>query len=176
MRKSTGCHRECSLCRCCHSNAQPCESVSRAGFTLIEMIMVIVVVSITLGIGVTGLARAQDRIRVDRAASVISDDIQSAFALVGRDRKPIRVVWDASNMRFMLMDRSGTNYFRIRPVGAESEYRLRASGVVVSDTAFEIFPPGLAKGALTITLTNGTATPRTLSVSRSGLVSISNQK
>ena len=149
---------------------------SRKGFTLIELMMVIVIAGLTLGIGVTGLANAQYRIRADRAAAVLSDDIQSAFALVGRDRKPVRVVWDASKTRFLLTDRSGTNLFRIRPLGLETEYKLSSSSIVVSDTAFEIYPPGLAESALTITITNGNAPPRTLVISRAGLVTISNQK
>lgn len=147
-----------------------------AGFTLIELMMVIVVVGLTLGIGVTGMASAQYRIRVDRAMAVLSDDIQSGFALVGRDRKPVLVVWDATNVRFLLTDRNAVNKFRIRPLGKDTEYKLTASSIVVSDTAFEIYPPGLAEGALSITITNGNAPPRTLNVSRTGLVSISNQK
>lgn len=147
----------------------------RGGFTLIELMMVIVVAGLTLAIGVTGMARAQYRIRVDRAIAALSDDFQSAFALVGRDRKPVRVVWDASNVRFMLMDR-GTNKFRIRPLGLDTEYKLTASSFVVSDTAFEIYPPGLAENSLTVTITNGNAPPRTLTISRTGLVTISNQK
>jgi prepilin-type N-terminal cleavage/methylation domain-containing protein len=146
---------------------------SRNGFTLIELMMVIVIAGLTLAIG---LARAQYRIRADRAAAVLSDDIQSAFALVGRDRKPVRVVWDASNTRFLLTDRGGTSRFRIRPLGLETEYKLTSSSIAVSDTAFEIYPPRLAESALTITITNGNATPRTLVISRAGLVTISNQK
>jgi prepilin-type N-terminal cleavage/methylation domain-containing protein len=146
------------------------------GFTLIELMMVIVVVGLTLAIGVTGLARAQYRIRVDRAVAALSDDFQSAFALVGRDRKPVRIVWDAAHVRFMLMDRGGVNMFRIRSLGLDTEYKLAASSFVVSDTAFEIYPPGLAENALSVTITNGNATPRTLAISRTGLVSISNQK
>ncbi|MES2179058.1 MAG: prepilin-type N-terminal cleavage/methylation domain-containing protein [Gemmatimonadota bacterium] len=149
---------------------------NRSGFTLLELMMVIVIAGLTLAIGVTGLARAQYRIRVDRAASVLSDDIQSAFALVGRDRKPVRVVWDASKTRFLLTDRAMTSIFRIRPMGLDTEYKLAASAFVVSDTAFEIYPPGLAENALTITITNGNAVPRTITISRAGLVSISNQK
>ena len=156
--------------------SQSRSNTRQKGFTLLELMMVIVIAGLTLAIGVTGLARAQYRIRVDRAASVLSDDIQSAFALVGRDRKPVRVVWDASKTRFLLTDRSGTNLFRIRPLGLETEYKLASSSFVVSDTAFEIYPPGLAESALTITITNGNAPPRTLTVSRAGLVSISNQK
>ena len=103
--------------------------------------------SLSLAIGVKGMAGAQDRIRVDRGASVLSDDIQSAFALVGRDRKPVRVVWDSSHVRFLLTDRPGTNVFRILTMGMDSEYKLKGSAFVVSDTAFEIFPPGLAESA-----------------------------
>lgn len=138
--------------------------------------MVIVIAGLTLAIGVTGMARAQYRIRADRAAAVLSDDIQSAFALVGRDRKPVRVVWDATHVRFLLTDRAGTNMFRVRPLGMDTEYKLAASAIVVSDTAFEIYPPGLAESALTIAITNGNAPTRTISISRAGLVSISNQK
>ena len=61
-------------------------------------------------------------------------------------------------------------------MGMETEYKLASSAFVVSDTAFEIYPPGLAEAALTIAITNGSAPTRTLTVSRAGLVSISNQK
>lgn len=149
---------------------------SKPGFSLIELIFVIVIVGLTLAIGVTGMASAQYRIRADRATSVLSNDIQSAFALVGRDRKPVIVRWDSSRVRFYLTDRTGTNMYRIRPLGVETEYKLTASAFTVSDTAFQIYPPGLAANSLTITVTNGNAPTRTLTVSRSGLVSISNQK
>lgn len=147
-----------------------------SGFTLIELMMVIVIAGLTLAIGVTGMARAQYRIRVDRAVAALSDDFQSAFALVGRDRKPVRIVWDAAHVRFLITDRGGVNMFRIRPLGMETEYKLAATSFVVSDTAFEIYPPGLAENGLTVTITNGNAPPRTIGISRTGLVSISNQK
>ena len=152
----------------------------RAGFTLLELMMVIVIASLCLAIGVTGIAGAQNRVRLDRAASVLSDDIQSAFALVGRDRKPVRVVYDASNVRFLLTDRGGTNIFRIRSLGMDSEYKMTGSTIIVSDTAFEIYPPGLAESALTITMKknvgNKDSVTRILTISRAGLVSVNNFK
>lgn len=152
----------------------------RAGFTLLELVMVMVIASLTLAIAVRGLAGAQNRIRLDRAAAVLSDDIQSAFALVGRDRKPVRVVYDATNVRFILTDRSGTNIFRIRTLGQDSEYKMTGSTIAVSDTAFEIYPPGLAESALTITLKKGVGSSdsvtRILTISRAGLVSVNNFK
>lgn len=142
--------------------------------------MVIVIAGICLGIAVTGIAGAQNRIRLDRAASVLSDDVQSAFALVGRDRKPVRVVYDASKVRFLLTDRGGTNIFRVRSLGMDSEYKMTGSTIIVSDTAFEIYPPGLAEAALTITMKknvgNKDSVTRIMTVSRAGLVSVSNFK
>ena len=153
---------------------------SRSGFTLLELMMVVVIAGLTLAIGVTGMAGAQNRVRLDRAASVLSDDIQSAFALVGRDRKPVRVVYDAANVRFILTDRTGTNIFRIQTLGQESEYKMTSSTIAVSDTAFEIYPPGLAASALTIRLRKGVGSrdsvTRILTVSRAGLVSVNNFK
>src|SRR5256885_262848 len=113
-----------------HQHIRPC-AARRRGFTLIELMMVIVIAGLTLLIGVKGLAGAQNRTRVDRAASVLSDDIQSAFALVGRDRKPVRIVYDASRVRFVLTDRSGTNVFRIRSMGQDTEYKMTASTIAV---------------------------------------------
>ena len=142
--------------------------------------MVVLIAGLTLAIGVTGMAGAQNRTRVDRAASVLSDDIQSAFALVGRDRKPVRIVWDASKVRFILTDRGGTNIFRVRSMGEDSEYKMTASTVTVSDTAFEIYPPGLAAAAMTIKLRKGVGSKdsvvRILTISRAGLVSVNNFK
>jgi hypothetical protein len=142
--------------------------------------MVIVIAGLTLAICVRGLAAAQNRTRVDRAASVLSDDFQSAFALVGRDRKPVRIVYDRAHVRFLLTDRTGTNIFRIRTLGEDSEYKMTSSTIVVSDTAFEIYPPGLAEAALTITLKKGVGSSdpvtRILTISRAGLASVNNFK
>ena len=153
---------------------------SRRGFTLIELMMVIVIAGLTLAIGVKGLVGAQNRIRLDRATAVLSDEFQSAFALVGRDRKPVRIVYDKSNVRFILTDRGGTNIFRIRVMGDDSEYKMTATTLTVSDTSFEIFPPGLAESADTVWLKKGVGSRdsvvRMLVISRAGLVTVSNVK
>ena len=58
-----------------------------------------------------------NQVRIDRAAQTLSYDLQMAFAIVGRNRKPVRISWDNSKVQFSITDRRNTTLFRTRPMG-----------------------------------------------------------
>jgi len=142
----------------------------RRGFTMIEMLLVVLIVAIMSSIALSNFTRLVDQARIDRAANTLSYDLQMAFALVGRNRKPVRITWDSTNVRFNITDRSDT-LFRTRPMGPTSEFKLRQGDFTVSKPVVEIYPPGLSNFPLTINIVNRSQ-KRTLLMSRGGLVQV----
>ena len=84
-----------------------------------------------------------------------------------RNRRPVRISWDASKLQLNVTDRAGTTTYRRTTLG--SAYGLKASNVTFSVSPLEIFPNGLAASSLVIALSaNGFVD--TVFVSRAGLV------
>ena len=145
-------------------------AAGRRGFTMIELLIVLSILGIMTTLAVISFTKVMDQSRVDRAATTLSSDLQLAFALVGRNRKPVRITWDSTNVRFNVTDRTDT-LFRTRPMGLTSEFKLRQTDFTVSRPTLEIYPPGLANDSLNIRIVNRD-TKRTISVARGGLVRV----
>ncbi len=148
---------------------------TRRGFTLIELLIVVGIMSIVLTMSMGRATRAISAWRVDAASRAISDELQSAFALVGRNRKPLVLSVDKTKMQLRLLSRSGADTFRLRALGSSSVYNLRSADLTVypatTPTTLEIYPPGLASDSLSITIKkDGTA--RRIRMLRGGLVQI----
>lgn len=143
----------------------------RRAFTLIELLIVLSILSTMTALGMVAFTRVVRQMRVDRAAQTLSYDMQMAFSIVGRNRKPVQIVWDAAKVQFAVTDRGNVTLFRTRPMGISSEYKLSASAFTVSRASVEIFPPGLAADTLNVRISDGN-TSRTISMSRGGLVRV----
>jgi prepilin-type N-terminal cleavage/methylation domain-containing protein len=148
---------------------------SRRGFSMVELLIVLAMMAtlVTLSMGRT--SRMITSWRVNRAAEAISIELQSAYALVGRNRKPLVLSVDKTKMQLRLTSRAGTDTFRLRALGPTSEYRLQSSNLTVypttTPTTIEIYPPGLASDSLSIIISkDGTA--RRIRMLRGGLVQI----
>ena len=112
--------------------------------------------------------------RVQRASQAFAEELQSAFALVGRNRKPIMIQMDASAMELRITDRSGTIYRR-RNFGPTSPYRLTAPDVTTSRSSVEVYPPGLAADSLSVVISRQGAYRR-IRMLRGGLVQVCSNK
>ena len=109
--------------------------------------------------------------RVSRAAQAYAEELQSAFAIVGRDRKPVRILLNMNTLEVSLTNRDSTVTYRKRQLGRTSEYKLQPANVSASSTSLMIFPPGLAADTLTVTFTrNGKY--RRVRLLRGGLVQV----
>src|SRR5205085_2037663 len=108
--------------------------------------------------------------RVARAATAVQNDLEAAFAIAGRNRHPVRIVWDSTARQLGLTDRAGTTAYRHTGLGKDP-YGLTGNGVSFSRSPVEVYPNGLANDTLIITFTAPNITRR-VRMSRSGLVQI----
>jgi prepilin-type N-terminal cleavage/methylation domain-containing protein len=60
----------------------------RRGFTAIELIIVIVMISVMTAFGYPRIAREIRRSRAIQAATIVAADVEVAFSLAGRERRP----------------------------------------------------------------------------------------
>ena len=146
----------------------------RRAFTMIEILIVLSIMAIVSSISMVGFTRIINQVRIDRAAQTLSYDLQMAFAIVGRNRQPVRISWDNTKVQFAITDRGNSTLFRTRPMGLSTEFKLSASYFTVSNSLVEIYPPGLAADSLNVHIVNGQL-KRTISMSRGGLVRVINQ-
>lgn len=142
---------------------------SRWGYTVIELLIVMIIITVIAGITFVRMAPALERGRVRGAASVLAGDLQYAQVLAARYRKPIRVSVAASELYYQIRDRAGTVY-RTRVFGPESEFNL--SSFTPSPVHLEIFPNAVAAQSATYTLDlNGYQ--RQVTFSRAGQIRVS---
>lgn len=140
----------------------------RAGFTAVELLIVVTIIGLMAVAAMPRISRVVAEQRIRKLQEVVATDIERAFALARRERKPITVTYNTSTFVLTVADRaSGTALF--------TDYIGRFDDMSTTSVSFSpsagitIFPMGLSTAAMTITLTNATYT-RTVSVTRAGQV------
>ena len=128
----------------------------RHGFTMIELLVTITMIGVISLMAFGRTSSMMTQWRVGRAAQAYAEELQSAFAIVGRDRKPVRVVLKIVNtttvkkIELQVVNRDSTVFYRRRNLGPESAYKLEPGDISASSTNLLIFPPGLAADTLTV--------------------------
>lgn len=125
----------------------------RAGFSAIEIIITLVLAGILATIALPSISRnvAQDRVR--RAQFVVGSQVELAYQLAARVRKPVTVTLDASTKVLTIADRSTGTAYKTMDLARTGEWALTDASISPSG-GVTIFPTGIASAALTITLTN----------------------
>jgi prepilin-type N-terminal cleavage/methylation domain-containing protein len=149
---------------------------SRRGFSLLELMVVLVLIGIvtaTAGVRVGAMMTQQ---RVTRAAGMIQSDMELAFALAGRNRKPMRLTWtaNASQMTFRVTDRTGAIVYKSTDFKSSS-FGLSLGQVTASSNLVEVYPNGFASDTLAIQISvtrNSQPYTKRIRMSRAGLVKV----
>jgi prepilin-type N-terminal cleavage/methylation domain-containing protein len=121
-----------------------------AGYTVIELLFVMVVLGILLAITYIKVGPALERARVRGAAGVLATDLQYAQALAARYRTPMVFTVDAAQKTYQIADRGGANVYRRRNFGTGGEYVLDQFAAI--PTAVEVLPNAVVAQSATYTL------------------------
>ncbi len=125
----------------------------RRGFSLIEILMVVVLVGILLSVSVPAVGRQVTRDRVIRSATVVQGMLEEASLAAARRRSPVTVTLSGGALR--LTDRETNEVLRERTFGNDQD--LRATLRMSPAGGITIFPNGRGDAALSIALTGGGA-------------------
>jgi type II secretion system protein H len=143
---------------------------ARHGFTMLELVVVIVIVGIMASLVAPAISRVIQHQRVNRAAAVIASDMQNAFAVAARQREPVRIQADAATRSYQFIDRRTLAVLRIRTFyGDTSEYRL--TSLVFSPATVDVFPNGVSSTPDTVNLANGNYS-KVITISTAGFVRV----
>ena len=147
---------------------------ARKGFSLMEMLIVVILVGIIMsvaGLRVSGMMTQQ---KVIRAASTIQTQMETAFALAGRNREPMKVTFatSASAITVKTTNRAGTTTYATTDL---KQLGLSNGNVTASASEITVFPNGFASDTLSIKVLvtrNGATYQRIVRMSRAGLVKV----
>lgn len=148
----------------------PLARQTRAGFTMVELLFVVVIVSVVAAIG---LPRFSDWLafhRVENAARVVAGDFEDALALAGRQGTPVRMVFDATAMELRVTDRASGSVLHRRRLGGDSELPLASA--TFTGVPAEVYPSREVSAPVSVTLVAGAHTRR-VDMSSAGFIRVS---
>ncbi len=146
----------------------------RAGFTLIEIIAVFVLVGAVTAIAIRSVGDTLRRDRLVKSMAILSADLDQAFAIAARQRTPVRLMLDSTTLSFAVVERSDTTMkYRTRQFKSGD---LALDFMQVSARNIDVLPSGLSSDTLSLKLgiysKNNTTYTRTLRMTRAGMVRI----
>jgi type IV fimbrial biogenesis protein FimT len=146
------------------------ERALRAGFSLIEMLVTVSMLGIMVGMAAPNVSKDISHSRVNRAAQVVAGDLEQALSLAGRQRRPVRVVFDGARKEIRLVDRVSGTLISRRALGDVSDYKLYS--VSGSPSTVDLLPQGVATASTIVTLSAG-GYSRRVTMTRGGHVRVS---
>jgi len=140
-----------------------------AGFSLLELLIVIVILGIGTAITFPTISRITTHARVNQAAMVVAHDLSVATSAAARERKPIRIARGADRASITVSERASGKLLSTRWLGSGDAYRL--DSVSLSVTPVDLFPSGFTSSALSVTLWAG-GYSRQVTMSRAGWIRV----
>lgn len=120
----------------------------RAGFTAIEMLVVVTIVGILLAVSVPQIMRWVSSSRVDNAARVVASDLRLAGSLAVRQGRPVLFEVDEDAMTLTITDAGTGDQLHRRWLGAGTELAIQS--ITAAPTSISIYPNRTASGAIQI--------------------------
>ena len=139
---------------------------------MVEMIITIVLVMILAGIAIPNTVRIIRHERVNRAAQVVTSDLQNGFALAGRMRAPVRLTFYPSTKNYVFTDRATGAVLQSRFLSTGTDYSV--TSLATTATTVDILPNGIGSTSFEVTLTHGDYSRRVTATS-AGFVRMSPQ-
>lgn len=140
---------------------------SRPGFSIPEMLLVIIIVGLLVAIALPKMGSIMRHERVNRAAQVIVADLQNGFAMAGRQRAPVRLTFTPTTKTYVFSDRATGTVMQTRIMDNRSEYALTT--LSASPTQIDVLPNGIGSASLIVTIAQGDYI-RTVTASSAGFV------
>jgi Tfp pilus assembly protein FimT len=142
------------------------------GFTMVEMALTLCVIGIMTAMMIPKIGRVIQANQVSRSAAIVAADLERAFTLAGRYRRPMRLSCTCGTGIYTVADRTGGTVRLTRNLRADGD--LGTMTLTFSQTPVDVFPSGvvsIAAPPLTVRITSGVST-RGITMTTAGQVRI----
>jgi Tfp pilus assembly protein FimT len=144
----------------------------RRGYTMVELAMVFALIGILTLMGVPKIRQVIRASQVNRTASLVASDLERAFTIAARYRKPMRLACVCGSGTYSVADRTGGTVRLSRNLRSDSQ--LGSMTLTFSQTPVDIFPTGVVSitaPPLLVRVTSGNST-RAVTMTTAGQVRI----
>ena len=141
----------------------------RDGFTLIELTVVVLVMSVMVSLVMPSTSNALGHVRINRGTAVVAMDLRLAASLASRQRHPVRVAYNSGITSYTFTDVATGALLHSRDLG---EFDLHT--VTFAPQTIDIAPSGIASNSLTVTLSTSSY-ERKVTMMRAGMVRVAAQ-
>lgn len=145
---------------------------SRLGFTMVELALTFSIIAILSAMAIPKFRRIMQATQVNRATAIVAADLEQAFTLAGRFRRPMRISCTCGTGTYTIADRAGGTVRLRRTLVGDSDlgnmtlvFNPPVAGIV------DVFPSGVSTTPLQVRITSGTST-RAVTLSTAGHVRI----
>ncbi len=152
-------------------HTRPSIAVRSAGFSMIELVIVLAVVGVLVSVAVFRSGSQLDRTKVQRAATMLVADLQYAQLQAVRLRTPVVLLVDGTTRGYLIRERDTPTVHRERQLGSATDFDLDFLSANPGDVEF--FPNGVAREGTLFTLRRR-GYERQVRVTRAGQVRIQN--
>jgi prepilin-type N-terminal cleavage/methylation domain-containing protein len=137
-------------------NPRQSAGTDRQGFTMIELALTITLIAIMTAMMVPKIGRIIQATRINREIAIVVQDLEQAFTIAARSRKPMRLSCTCGTQTYTIADRTGGTVRLSRKLGADAD--LGTLTLTFSASPVDIFPSGIATAPDTVRITSGTST------------------
>jgi type II secretory pathway pseudopilin PulG len=139
---------------------------------MVEMGLTLVIIAIMAAMMVPKIGRIMQATRVNRTAAIVASDLEQAFTLAGRYRKPMRISCTCGTGTYTVADLNGGTVRLRRTLGQDADLGsiTLAFEVPVAGTV-DVFPSGVSTALLRVRITSGIST-KAVTLSTAGHVRI----
>jgi Tfp pilus assembly protein FimT len=139
---------------------------------MVEMALTLCVIGIMTAMMIPKIGRVMEATRVRRQTAIVAADLEQAFTLAARYRKPMRLSCACGGPNaytYTVADLNGGTVRLTRTLGVDSD--LGRATLNFAPSPVDIYPSGISTAALVVTITSGNST-RLVTLSTAGLVRI----
>jgi type II secretory pathway pseudopilin PulG len=123
---------------------------------MVEIALTLCILGIMTAMMIPKIGRVVQATRLNREIAIVAADMEQAFSIAGRYRKPMRLSCTCGTQTYTIADRTGGTVRLSRKLGADAD--LGTLTLTFSASPIDIFPSGVATAPDTVRISSGVST------------------